>query len=81
MYWQKAFDKVNWNKSIELVMTIGVDWRNRKLIRNLYMKHKVKHRLNQEVINGERSAPRMLVKEILEDIGNITERKEESDRV
>ena len=34
---EKAFDRVNWVKLMGILKTIGVDWRERRLIRNLYM--------------------------------------------
>ena len=35
---EKAFDRVRWTKLLEILEKIGVDWRDRRLIRNLYMK-------------------------------------------
>ena len=34
---EKAFDRVNWVKMMEVLRKIGVDWRDRRLISNLYM--------------------------------------------
>jgi hypothetical protein len=45
--WQKAFDRVNWTKLIQIVKETGIDWRERRLISNLYMAQSVKMRLNQ----------------------------------
>ena len=45
--WQKAFDRVDWSKLLEMLRNIGVNWRERRLIRNLYMGQRVKLRLNQ----------------------------------
>ncbi|CAF0993956.1 unnamed protein product [Didymodactylos carnosus] len=39
---EKAFDRVNWKKLMEILKKIGVDWKDRRLIKNLY--------LNQEAI-------------------------------
>jgi hypothetical protein len=36
--YEKAFDRVNWVKLMGVLESIGVDWRDRKLIKNLYMK-------------------------------------------
>ena len=36
--YEKAFDRVNWMKMMEILNDIGVDWRDRKLIMNLYNK-------------------------------------------
>ena len=34
--WQKAFDCVDWTKLLEMLRNIGVNWREHRLIRNLY---------------------------------------------
>src|SRR5579862_105897 len=34
---EKAFDRVNWVKMMYALKSIGVDWRDRRLIRELYM--------------------------------------------
>jgi len=44
--WQKAFDRVNWTKLLQILKEIGIDWRERRLISNLYMAQSVKVRLN-----------------------------------
>jgi retron-type reverse transcriptase len=49
--WQKAFDRVNWTKLMQILKGTGLDWRKRRLISNLYMTQSVKVRLNR----GERS--------------------------
>jgi len=33
--WQKAFDRVNWAKLMQILKEIGIDWRERRLISNL----------------------------------------------
>ena len=33
--WQKAFDRVNWAKFMQILKEIVIDWRERKLISNL----------------------------------------------
>jgi hypothetical protein len=35
--WQKAFDRVNWTKVMQILKGIGIDWRERRLISKLYM--------------------------------------------
>ena len=45
--WQKAFDRVNWTKSVQILKGTGIDWRERRLISNLYMVQSVKVRLNR----------------------------------
>jgi len=44
---QKAFDRVNWIKLMQILKVIGIDWRERRLISNLYMAENVKVRLNR----------------------------------
>ena len=34
---EKAFDKVNWTKMLEIMKNIGIDHRDRRLVENLYM--------------------------------------------
>ena len=34
--WQKAFDRVNWNKLMQILKGTVIDWRERRLISNLY---------------------------------------------
>jgi len=50
--YEKAFDRVDWRKLMGILRRIGVDWRDRRLIGNLYMGQKVKVR-----IEGEGSEP------------------------
>src|SRR5215471_8261451 len=45
--WQKAFDRVNWTKLMQILKEIDIEWRERKLISNLYMAQSVKIRLNR----------------------------------
>ena len=35
--WQKAFERADWTKLLEILGNILVNWRERRLIRNLYM--------------------------------------------
>ena len=32
--WQKAFDRVNWNKLMQILKRTGIDWRDRRLLAN-----------------------------------------------
>ena len=34
---EKAFDRVNWTKLMEILMQICIDWRDRRLSTRLYM--------------------------------------------
>jgi len=45
--WQKVFDPFNWTKLMQILKEIGIDWRERRLISNLYMAQSVKVRLNR----------------------------------
>jgi hypothetical protein len=45
--WQKAFDRVNWTKLMQILKGTGIDWRERRLISKLYMEQSVKIRLDQ----------------------------------
>jgi hypothetical protein len=40
--WHKAFDRVNWTKLMQILKEIGIDWRERRLINNLYTAQSVK---------------------------------------
>jgi len=33
--WQKAFDRVNWTKLMQILKRTGIDWRERRLISKL----------------------------------------------
>src|SRR5580698_10282718 len=46
---EKAFDRVNWVKMMDALKSIGVDWRDRRLIRELYIGQEAVIR----VANGE----------------------------
>jgi hypothetical protein len=44
---QKALDRVNSTKLMQILKGIGIDWRDRRLISKLYMEQSVKIRLDQ----------------------------------
>jgi hypothetical protein len=46
--WQKAFDRVNWTKLMQILKETGIDWSEIRLISNLYMAQSVKVRLNRK---------------------------------
>ncbi len=50
--YEKAFDRVDWKKLINILRRMGVDWRDRRLIGNLYMGQKIRVK-----IEGEFSEP------------------------
>ena len=35
--YEKAFDRVNWCRLMRALERIGIDWKDRRLIKNLYM--------------------------------------------
>jgi len=35
--YEKAFNRINWKKMMEILKNIGVDWRDRRLRKELYM--------------------------------------------
>ena len=45
---EKAFDRVNWIKMMEILKKIGVDWRDRRLIVNLYVNQTAVVRVHEE---------------------------------
>jgi len=45
--WQKAFERVKWNKIMQILEITGIDWRERKFISELYMDQSIKVRLDQ----------------------------------
>jgi len=49
---EKAFDRVNWTKLMEILKKIGVDWKERRLLSNLYMKQIVKVRIGEDITEG-----------------------------
>jgi len=50
--YEKAFNRVAWKKLINILRRMGVDWRDRRLIGNLYMGQKIR-----VTIKGEFSEP------------------------
>jgi hypothetical protein len=46
--WQNAFDQVKWTKLMQILKGTGIDWRERRLISNLYMAQRVEVCLNQK---------------------------------
>jgi hypothetical protein len=45
--WQEGFDRVNWTKLMQILKETGIDWRERRVISDLYMVQSVKVRLNR----------------------------------
>ena len=43
---EKAFDTVDWKKLMEILRNLGIDWKDRRLIRNLYHFQEVSMRTN-----------------------------------
>ena len=53
--YEKAFDRVHWPKLMEVLAKIGVDYRDRKMIWNLYM-----NQTASVMIDGELSDPAVI---------------------
>ena len=49
---EKAFDRLDWKKLMRILKKIGVDWKERKLLGNLYMKQRIKVRIGEEMSEG-----------------------------
>jgi hypothetical protein len=45
--WQKAFDRVNWTRLMQSLNEAGIDWRERRSIRKLYIDQDLKLGLDQ----------------------------------
>ncbi len=45
---EKAFDRINWPKLMDTLKKIGIDWRDRRLIQNLYMNQTATIRIDNE---------------------------------
>ena len=45
---EKAFDRVNWTTLMDTLRQIGIDWRDRRLIKNLYMNQTATVRIENE---------------------------------
>ena len=46
--YEKACDRVDWKKLINILRKMGVDWRDRRLIGNLYMGQKIRVKIEGE---------------------------------
>ena len=49
---EKAFDRVNWTVLMKILKNIGVDWKERRLISNLYLKQRVRVKIGEEMTEG-----------------------------
>ena len=52
VYIEKAFDIVDWRKLMGILKKIGVDWKKRRLLSNLYMKQRIKVGIGEEMSEG-----------------------------
>jgi hypothetical protein len=48
MYFEKAFDRVDWVKMFEILKNLHVHWKDRRLLQDLYMKQEVVIRIAKE---------------------------------
>ena len=46
--YEKAFDRVDWKKLINVLRRMDVDWRDRRLIGNLYLGQKIRVKIEGE---------------------------------
>ena len=49
---KKVFDRVDWKKLMGILKKIGVDWKERRLLSNLYIKQRNKVRIREEISEG-----------------------------
>ena len=49
---EKAHDRVNWKKLMGILKKTGLDWKERRLLSNLYMKQRIKVRIGEEMSEG-----------------------------
>ena len=49
---EKAFYRVDWKKLMEILKKIGVNWKGRRLLSNLYMKERIKVRIGEQLSEG-----------------------------
>jgi hypothetical protein len=49
---EKAFDRVSWVKMMDVLKKAGIDWRDRRLIRNLYIRQTATVRVGDEYTEG-----------------------------
>ena len=49
---EEASDRVDWKKGMGILKKIGVDWKERRLLSNLYMKQQIKVRIGEEMSEG-----------------------------
>src|SRR6218665_3502219 len=48
--YEKAFDRVEWRRLLHALRRMGIDWRDRRLIGNLYMGQQMRVRINWRVL-------------------------------
>ena len=49
---KKVFDRVNWKKLMGILKKTGVDWKERRLLSNLYIKQRIKVKIGEEMSDG-----------------------------
>ena len=45
VYFEKAFDRINWCRMMKILKDIKIDWKDRRLIRDLYLRQEAIFRL------------------------------------
>ena len=53
-----AYDRVDWKKLLGILKKIGVDWKEKRLLSNLYTKQPIKVRIGEEMSEGRESGRR-----------------------
>ena len=46
---EKSFERMDWKKVMGILKKIGVNWKERRLLSNLYMKQRIKVRIGEEM--------------------------------
>ena len=49
---EKEFDRIDWKELMGILKKIGVDWKKRRFLSNLYMKQQIKVRIGEEMSEG-----------------------------
>ena len=47
---EKGFDRMDWKNFMRILKKIGVDWKERRLLSNLYLKQRIKVKIGKEMV-------------------------------